>query len=89
MLCIVGIDCSINDVMVHCNTVSYSSGVDLSVLRRAGHSAVVWGNYMWVYGGYQFNVNEMEHIGSGSGLWVESNQLIRSVKLMLLNVISN
>lgn len=86
---IVGIDCSINDTLPHWNVASYNSGVDFSVLRRAGHSAVVWGNYMWVYGGYQFNVNEMEHSGSGSGLWVESNQLIRSVNLMLLNVISN
>ena len=86
---IIGIDCSINVNMPHWNVASYNSGVDFSVLRRAGHSAVVWGNYMWVYGGYQFNVNEMEQSGSGSGLWVESNQLIRSVNLMLLNVISN
>ena len=47
---------------------SSASEVDLELeverLNRAGHSAVVWGDFMWVFGGYTFplgkNSSEMD-----------------------------
>lgn len=47
---------------------SSSNVIDLELeperLQRAGHSAVVWGDYMWVFGGYTFplgkNSSEMD-----------------------------
>ena len=44
--------------LVHLLNESHSSVIDLELesgrLQRAGHSAVVWGDYMWVFGGYMF-----------------------------------
>ena len=47
---------------------SNSNVMDLELeagrLQRAGHSAVVWGGFMWVFGGYTFplgkNSSEMD-----------------------------
>ena len=55
------------------------SGTDQ--LERAGHTAVVWDQWMWVYGGYQFprDSSNMSLDGSAVDESVTAAQLIRCV----------
>ncbi len=53
----VGADCSIDTSTTHWERVTTAPLPDtltLSTLARGSHSAVVWGGYMLVYGGYRF-----------------------------------
>ena len=47
-------------------TVSFCCTLGIVDRERAGHSAVVWDQWMWVYGGYQFpTVSSSSQDGSG------------------------
>ena len=56
-----GLDCSISISSAHwarVETAPLPDSLSLSTIARASHSAVVWGDYMLVYGGYQFPIEE-------------------------------
>jgi len=65
-----GTDCSISVESPHWEVVDYSvspGDTRLSLLARASHSAVLWEEYMVVYGGYRFPQGD-KRVDAGSGM---------------------
>ena len=41
--------------------------IESGMINRAGHTAIVWNSWLWVYGGYHYSKEDTDIESSGSG----------------------